>query len=81
MTDLTRYRIDLLTPKLSEDDFLVAQDMDDWLTERGVLVLDSTLSDIADAWDSGNLGFREMIRKYMPELAALLDALEGTTNE
>ena len=47
-----------------------------------ILEASTTLTDIADAWNYDDIGQgRYVFRQQWPELADLLDALEGTDNE
>ena len=77
MSDLTRYRIGEPVGYA-------------WLQEMvggGALIPDTTLQDIADAWNRGApkeyVGDirKGDVRRRWPQLAALLDALEGTDDE
>ena len=79
MSDLTRYRIE--RRRWTDDlELRVEQGCaaDAWY---GVAVPDTRLQDIADAWNkdgSGSMFAEVSVRENNPELAVLLDALEGT---
>ena len=73
------YRTNLLAVK-GEDDLWIAKDMEQWLVEHGVLVLDTRLQTIADAWNDGTSRWRKAMT-YWPKLYALLDALTEDADE
>ena len=81
MSELTRYRYEPDKMRYKYADGMLVGD----LMNDGVLVPDSTLQDIADAWTktsnemSGDQ-YSELAYDF-PQFVALLDALEGTDDE
>ena len=82
MSDLTRYRIDWNKWKNMRSIYIDVGP--DQMIEYGVLVPDSTLQDIAEAWnewfdiDEGPTVLKSLMRSEWMDFAALLDALKGT---
>ncbi len=73
MSDLTTYRI-------PEHISAHARKNLEFCIQDGVLVRDTRLQAIADAWKEGTERYRMLNRQSWPELADLLDALEEEDN-
>ena len=81
MSDL--YRIDLTNPDLPTGSYLANDsELVSYLKNRDVLVPDTRLQAIADAWNYDDIGQgRYEFRQQWSELADLLDALVGADND
>ena len=78
MSDLTRYRIDHTKRRLPGPTMWEICGDVDFLISEGILVPDTTLQDIADAWQlQWGTQWQHDVRNDNPDFAALLDALEG----
>ena len=78
------YRIDHSKRRTTGDTMWEISGSVDFLIEEGILVPDTEKQDIADAWNNGGryqTATRVSLRVAWPELAALLDALNGDNDE
>ena len=81
--ELTTYRIDLTNPDLPTGSYLANDsELVSYLKNRDVLVPDTRLQAIADAWNYDDIGQgRYEFRQQWSELAVLLDALKEDNDE
>ena len=81
--ELTTYRIDLTNPDLPTGSYLANDsELVSYLKNRDVLVPDTRLQAIANAWNYDDIGQgRYEFRQQWSELAVLLDALKEDNDE